>query len=298
MPKVSICIPTFNRMDYLKETLASVFAQTFQDYEVMVIDDGSTDGTREMIESLSLPVNYIYQENAGTSACRNRFIDLARGEYLAFLDSDDLYYPDSIERLYGSIEPYGGKACAYGGYIRIDQAGREMATRPKMAVLPSGNISRDLFKTIIVHPGGSMYPLAVLKESPGFDPRLRVCCDYDLELALSLKYPFIAQQKPTFKRRRHGSNVSAESFENLQDKAKVLRRFLYERGGEKVIPEQEAARRLGRLFYRMGLCAYRERLDRATVRECFGQSMESDFKLKTLLRSVLATLDPVFRFTF
>lgn len=70
MPAVSVCIPTYNRKDYLKETLQSVFAQTYKDYEVVIVDDGSTDGTEEMIKTADYKVRYYWQENVGEAAAK------------------------------------------------------------------------------------------------------------------------------------------------------------------------------------------------------------------------------------
>ena len=101
MSTVSVIIPTYNRANLLKETLESVFAQTYTDYEVIVIDDGSTDDTEEFVSALLLDhpqLRYIKQANAGVSAARNHGIFEARGEWIAFLDSDDLWFPDKLEK--------------------------------------------------------------------------------------------------------------------------------------------------------------------------------------------------------
>ena len=86
-PKVSICIPTYNRKDYLKETLDSIFAQTYKDYEVVVIDDGSTDGTKDMIDKAGYNLRYYWQENVGQATTRNRLTKLSRGQYIASINS-------------------------------------------------------------------------------------------------------------------------------------------------------------------------------------------------------------------
>jgi len=89
----SAVIPTFNRSHLLQATLESVFAQTFTDYEIIVVDDGSTDDTQEMVKSYGKRVQFFCQENAGPGAARNLGVSHARGEYVAFLDSDDLWFP-------------------------------------------------------------------------------------------------------------------------------------------------------------------------------------------------------------
>ena len=96
-PAVSVIIPTYNRAAYLEAAVRSVLAQTHRPAEVIIVDDGSTDGTAEFCMSFSEPVRYIRQENAGVSAARNRGIREAKGEYLAFLDSDDTWHPTKLE---------------------------------------------------------------------------------------------------------------------------------------------------------------------------------------------------------
>jgi glycosyltransferase involved in cell wall biosynthesis len=94
-PRVSIIVPVYNGERFLGEAIDSIFAQTYPSYEIIVVDDGSTDRTRQI--ALSYPsVKYLYQANAGTASARNRGIAIARGEYLAFLDADDVWMPDKL----------------------------------------------------------------------------------------------------------------------------------------------------------------------------------------------------------
>ncbi|WP_201352030.1 glycosyltransferase family 2 protein [Hydrogenimonas urashimensis] len=96
-PSVSVIIPTYNRRRYLDEAIESVLAQRYEPLELIVVDDGSTDGTQEIVARYPF-IRYIYQENAGQAAARNRGIREATGEFLAFLDSDDLWMPGKLRR--------------------------------------------------------------------------------------------------------------------------------------------------------------------------------------------------------
>ncbi len=97
MPKVSVIIPVYNGEKYIKQTLFSVFEQTFKDFEVILVDDGSQDKTKEILKKYNKKIRYIYQENKGTAAARNTGIKAAKGEYIAFLDQDDLWLPQKLE---------------------------------------------------------------------------------------------------------------------------------------------------------------------------------------------------------
>lgn len=95
---LSVVIPTYNRVDYLREAIESVLAQTYKNYEILVVDDGSTDNTRELVASYASRIKYIYQDNKGPSAARNNGIRNAKGNLIAFLDSDDLWHPDKLAK--------------------------------------------------------------------------------------------------------------------------------------------------------------------------------------------------------
>lgn len=255
--KLSICVPTFNRKDYLKQTLNSIYAQTYKGYEVIVVDDGSTDGTEEMIKTAGYAVRYYWQENRGEAVSRNRLIELARGRFITFLDSDDLLMPDAIERMMNVMEAESGEVVVYGPYLRIDEYGN-ICGRCKRK-LYSGHVTRYLFQDIFIHSCGSMFSKKALEEAGGFEESLPLCADYDLWLRLSLKYPFVALSEPTFKRRRHSTNLSALCSKNQIIQLGVLERFYYEKGGRVLVPKRIAMGRLSRIEHRVGKCFLREK---------------------------------------
>src|SRR4051812_17019821 len=95
-PSVSIIIPAYNSERYLRASLQSVLEQTYRDYEVIVVDDGSTDGTKAAVLGVEGSIRYIYQSNQGPSAARNTGIAAARGDFICFLDADDSWTPDKL----------------------------------------------------------------------------------------------------------------------------------------------------------------------------------------------------------
>ena len=98
LPLISCIVPVFNGERYLRETLESIFTQTYRPLEVIVADDGSTDGTAESVARYGDRIEYLKQENAGASAARNLGLEAARGEFIAFLDADDLWHAEKLQR--------------------------------------------------------------------------------------------------------------------------------------------------------------------------------------------------------
>lgn len=280
MPNISICIPTYNREYLLKETLESVFAQSYKDFEVVIVDDGSTDGTREMLEKNGFNVRYYWQENKGDAAARNKLIELAEGKYISFLDSDDLLYPDAIERMAAAMPKDCEDVIVYGPYTAIDENGNLLRRRKKK--LYNGKITKHLFEDILIHSCGSLFPKRILIEAGRFDTSLNVCSDYDLWLRLSLKYNFIKIKKPVFKRRRHKGNISKINYANRSTEYKVLENFYFKGGGSEVIPYKWAMTRLSKELYRVSRSAIRESMKRRAC-ELLKKSLNQHFSIKTLL---------------
>ncbi len=278
-PKVSVCIPTYNRKKYLKEALESVFSQSFKDYEVVVVDDGSIDGTSEMIDSVGYDVRYYQLDHVGQSAARNKLIELAQGDYITFLDADDLLFPDAVEKLVGAIDEHGPDVFAYGSYVGIDENVNQIRTRNYR--LPSGDITADLFEFIYVKSCGTMCAKSIYEREGGFDVSLSRCAMYKLLLNLSLKYRFIPVDGPTYKKRRHKGNIADHSFDARKTEFDVLENFYFNGHGKDVIPRKRAMKRLSKEGYRAGRCAINEGLYMA-ARQLLGQSLRRYPNVKSL----------------
>lgn len=274
---ISVCISTYNRRNYLKEAIESVFRQTYKDYEVIVVDDGSDDGTEEMIRSLNRPIRYYRQANRGQPHVYNRLAELARGDYLCFLDSDDIFMDDALERLMAAA---GGRddTIAYGSYIRIDEHGREIGRDKKKLV--SGIITEPLFNQVFVHCVATLFPRAAFLQYGGFDSSFPVCYDYELLLRLSLDHRFVPADRPVFQRRRHSTNISGYNSKNLSVELRVLEEFYFTRGGKDRISRRAAGRRLALQACRVGKCALNER-HLADAKKYLDKSLAYRFSLKT-----------------
>ncbi len=284
---VSVCIPTYNRRRYLQETIDSVVAQTYKDYEIVIVDDGSTDGTAEMIKKLGLPVVYHYQQNQGDAAARNKLVQLARGKYITFIDSDDLMMPDALSRMTRTMEAEDEDVIVYGSYLRMDENGRVYSKCKRK--LYSGYITEHLFQTVLVHSCGSLFPQRILNGEGLFNTLLKICSDYDLWLRLSKKYKFVALPRPTFKRRRHPGNLATGSFQNCLAELAVLERFYYENGGREYIPRRIAMKVFSKERCRAGRHAVEEGLYRQAY-SLLTQSFKEHPNFKSLVHLTRAVI--------
>jgi len=148
IPSFSIVIPTYNRATSVEHTLTGCFAQTFDNFEVVVVDDGSTDETGDVLARIDDPrVVVIQQDNAGPAAARNRGMRAARGQYIAFLDSDDLWYPHSLAKANQALEELS-HVVLYGQII-VDRGVGRYWVKPDRALQPDESIYDFLY----VHGG-------------------------------------------------------------------------------------------------------------------------------------------------
>lgn len=141
-PFFSVIIPTFNRAERVLKTIHSVLNQSFGDYELLVVDDGSTDGTRSVVEELTDPrVRYLGMENRERGAARNAGVKASQGSYITFLDSDDLWYPNHLESVHRSVRKRDNPPVFHQAYEVVNEEG-EVIWRP---VIVGGTLNRLLF---------------------------------------------------------------------------------------------------------------------------------------------------------
>lgn len=155
LPLISVIVPVYNIMEYLPRCVHSIMAQTYRNLEIILVDDGSTDGTGELCDSLAMEdsrIRVFHKENGGSSSARNLGISRAGGEYLGFVDSDDYIDSDMYERLYRGIEKYQVTA-AQIGRDEIDEEGRLL---PNICQPPGSDVcmeSADFLRELLMHRG-------------------------------------------------------------------------------------------------------------------------------------------------
>jgi len=188
MPAVSVIIPTFNRASPLLRAVASVLCQSFREKEVIVVDDGSSDGTAEALAPLGNRVRYVrHHGNRGVSAARNTGIRNSSGPLIAFLDSDDYWLPRKldIQTRFFALHPDCVACQAEEIWIRN---GVRVNPR-KIHQKPSGDIFEASLRLCLVSPSAAMLKRSLLEEVGLFDETLPACEDYDLWLRIACRYP-------------------------------------------------------------------------------------------------------------
>jgi glycosyltransferase involved in cell wall biosynthesis len=186
-PTVSVIIPTYNRGWTLRAAVDSVLAQNYRDFELIVVDDGSTDNTAEILQSYGPDVQVLRQANAGVSAARNTGVDSAKGIFIAFLDSDDRWLPDKlgVQVDFFASHPEAVICQTEETWIR---KGKRVNPK-KVHQKPSGRIFKASLALCLVSPSAVMLRKALIDEIGGFDETLPACEDYDLWLRVSARYP-------------------------------------------------------------------------------------------------------------
>lgn len=225
MPRVSVIIPTYNRKDFLLEAVDSVLAQTYEDFELIVVDDGSTDDTEEVLTSNDERLIYIYQVNRGVSAARNRGIELARGEFIAFLDSDDLWLPTKLQVQIAFVDQHHEAQICYTDEVWIRHGVRVNAKKKHAKY--SGWIYPYCLPLCIISPSSVLIRRGFFEEVGTFDPQLPVCEDYDLWLRVTSRIPvFFIPQRLIVKRGGHPDQLSQRSWGNDRYRVRALVKIL------------------------------------------------------------------------
>jgi glycosyltransferase involved in cell wall biosynthesis len=210
VPRVSVIIPTYNRAGLVKEAVASVLAQTYRDFELLVVDDGSTDGTLEAlapwagaIRVLSLPVR------RGVSGARNAGVAAAQGEWLAFLDADDLWLPEKLARQLAFMEAQPQLLLSQTEEIWVRQGVR--VNPPRTHAKAGGDIFLRSLERCLVSPSAVLLHRRLIDAHGGFDEELLAAEDYDLWLRLAWRYEVGLLPEPlVVKRGGHPDQLSRQ----------------------------------------------------------------------------------------
>ncbi len=216
-PLVSVVVPTFNREGYLPLAIESVLRQTGVVVDVVIVDDGSTDGTSKVVErnkaSWGDRVRYVWQPNAERCVARNHGLRLSRGEFVAFLDSDDIWLPDHLHHCLETFAAHPHAVAVYGEYGLISATGgvlRDRIVRPRTS---GKSFLRNLcLKRVILHPTGVVVRHAVLDGGDPFDPEIPGAEDWLFWVSLARRGLILGTSRRTVWMRVHPGGTFGEPY--------------------------------------------------------------------------------------
>ena len=206
-PLVSVIIPSYNTAQYVPDAINSILSQSYQNLEIHVVDDGSRDNTREVMQAYASDprVIYHYQENRGESGARNTGIRAARGELIALCDADDLWMPGKLEAQVPCFRDRPEVGVVYTNTVHVDANNNEIPTY--RTVRHNGRITEKLFGENFVTGATSMFRRECFADEL-YDETLKTCADYDISLRLSVKYEFHYLDVVTYRYRMWPGQVS------------------------------------------------------------------------------------------
>jgi len=225
-PTVSVVIATYNYAQYLPEAIESVLAQTFQDFEIIIVDDGSTDDTQQVVESFLTDKRIAYHriDHLGQPKAKNFGIRQSSGEFVAFLDADDLWLSTKLEKQISLFRNDPELGVIYCRRTLIDPNGHDLPTTQPS--LPRGHVLKQMFQNNFVCFSSCMIQRNVFDNSGLFNETIPLAIDYDLWLRVARQYRFNYVDEPLVKYRTGHANLSCRGIERLHIVLDIMDRSL------------------------------------------------------------------------
>jgi len=243
MPTVSVIIHTYNNEKFIAETVESVLNQTYKDYAVIVVDDGSVDGTRDALIPYMQKIRYHYKENGGIASAKNAGISLSETEFVAFLDHDDLWVPDKLQLQMEHFNENPQIGLVYAKYTSF-RDGKELRTKPEKGY--SGWIFKELLAKSFIQTSTVVVKRECLDAVGPYDETFSLGDEYDMFLRIAQKFQCGFVDKGLTRYRVHDTNASNNDFlfdnENLGVYKKIYNNFTDLDGVEKKILRKRIAR--------------------------------------------------------
>lgn len=226
---IAIVIPCYNAQKTIQKTFDSIFAQTCKSFKIYAVNDGSTDGTPDILNTYQkkYPDNIliINQENQGQAKARNRGISESIEEYIAFIDSDDLWHPQKLEKQFEFLKTHQNKGLCYTKGLTIDEQDNHIGTIPVNPMYRGKCFSHLILSNNIV-ASSVMIRRSVIDHAGMFDTKLDACENWDLWLRISQQFSIDFIDEPLTFYRIHSSNMSQNSDKMYENRKKVLEKHL------------------------------------------------------------------------
>ena len=222
---VSIVIPNFNHGKYIGQAIQSVLCQDYPNFEIIVVDDGSTDNSSEVVAQFGEKVHYIWQKNQGLSAARNTGIRASNGQYIGVLDADDLYEPNFISTMMSNLKSQSDADGIYCGYQFVDENNR-LLPQIEARSIPETGLYRALLDGNFLVPESVLVHRYCYSKVGDFDPLLSACEDWDMWLRITSQYKIISTSKILTRHRTLPGSMSSNPSRMLSNRLAVLNKHL------------------------------------------------------------------------
>lgn len=272
---VSVVIPTYNGARYIREAVNSALAQKYQPLEVIVVDDGSTDNTADVLKPVIDRIRYIKKANGGPASARNAGIKEAKGEFIAFLDGDDVWESHKLTWQMPAFED-ANVGLVYADASVIDVDGKLLENNSHL-VKSEGLVFENLFRKNFIPTSTVVVRKSCIEEAGYFDEDRELVSveDYDLWLKIAARHPIRYIDMILTKYRRHPHNISTDLARSYFGEKKVLENALKTFGDQFPLIRKEWKRRLGFLWYEL-TCDYFYRGDYANAKKYCVESFQND----------------------
>ncbi|MCO7175207.1 glycosyltransferase family 2 protein [Sporolactobacillus kofuensis] len=209
-PKISIIIPTYNREAFIAEAIDRVLAQEYKNFELIIVDDGSTDHTKEIVHQYGGKVRYLYQPNLGPSASRNLGIQHAKGKYIAFCDSDDLFLPQKLAKQMDYIRKHPNTPFLYTWYYQTHQQNKSVQIRKPSNCENREHLQYCLFtRKFTIRTSTVLVKKSCFNKAGLFNQKFSYSQDWDMWLRFAAYYPGACLEEPLSEYRLHTENRSS-----------------------------------------------------------------------------------------
>ncbi len=290
-PLVSIILPTYNCANFLPDSLGSILLQTYGSYEIVVVDDGSTDNTKEVLDPFMGKIKYInLEQNKGLPVARNIGIRSAQGRYIAFIDADDLWFPEKLQTDIEHFQRYPEVGMVYSKHINVDEKGT-FINRGTKRRLPSGNIFIQLFSEQNFITTSTVVVKKEVFETAGlFDEQFFNCQDWDMWLRTAFYFK-VAGINEFLVKYRHNPNSLSKNYQRVLKHQKMVIDKIYTvfKDKENGISEKLYKKRLALHYAKVGRY-YLRAGDKNHAHENFRLSLEYNLLNIRTIRYYLHTL--------
>jgi len=298
-PRISVVIPAYNAAPYIGAAIESVIGQTYKDLEIIVVDDGSVDNTADVVQTYDSKIKYVRQENQGVSSARNHGIRVAQGELIAFLDADDVWFPEKLELQTQFLSAHEEAALVFGD---LELVADGQVVEPSYLALkkhpwwskPDGVLAKDAFANLleenVVSTSTTLVSSRALRQVGTFDEDLPTAEDLDLWLRVAARFPIGCVPRVMCRKHVLDSSLSADYSRTAKDFLAVLNKY-----ASGVLPSRREHEPLIRsmvaqLQFDIGYSFF-EAHDLANARTHFRRALSRPFGGKPLLYYALTFLD-------